>query len=134
MKSISSATTRSGPAPFRPATRPHLLQPAQVVASPETRLRYEIQRWLGEGGFGQAYRARCLERSSEVAETVCIKASLNMDGWLREAYFGQLLHGHPRAIRVFDAFPLLRPDHTLFQTPPPADTCRSKMFCREFPL
>src|SRR5207247_8677998 len=30
------------------------------------------------------------------------------DGWLREAYFGQLLDGHPRAIRVFDTFPLLR--------------------------
>jgi serine/threonine protein kinase len=31
-----------------------------------------------------------------------------MDGWLREAYFGQLLDGHPRAIGVFDQFPLLR--------------------------
>jgi serine/threonine-protein kinase len=33
-----------------------------------------------------------------------------MDGWLREAYFGQLLHAHPRAIQVFDCFPMLRPD------------------------
>src|SRR5438445_2688727 len=32
------------------------------------------------------------------------------DGWLREAYFGRLLAGHPRAIRVFDTFPLMRPD------------------------
>ena len=31
-----------------------------------------------------------------------------MDGWLREAYFGQLLDAHPRAIRVFDTFPLMR--------------------------
>ena len=33
-----------------------------------------------------------------------------MDGWLREAYFGQLLAGHPRAIRVYDTFPLVRDD------------------------
>src|SRR5207344_1273884 len=38
---------------------------------------------------------------------VCIKVSASMDGWLREAYFGQLLDGHPRAIRVFDRFPIL---------------------------
>ena len=41
-------------------------------------------------------------------ETVCIKVSPRIDGWLREAYFGQLLDGHPRAIRVFDIFPLMR--------------------------
>jgi serine/threonine-protein kinase len=40
---------------------------------------------------------------------VCIKVSASIDGWLREAYFGQLLDGHPRAIRVFDRFPLTRP-------------------------
>ena len=26
-------------------------------------------------------------------------------GWVREAYFGLLLDGHPRAVRVFDRFP-----------------------------
>ena len=39
-----------------------------------------------------------------------MKVSARIDGWLREAYFGQLLDDHPRAIRVFDKFPLLRPD------------------------
>ena len=39
-------------------------------------------------------------------EVVCIKVSQRIDGWLREAYFGQLLDGHARAIRVFDTFPL----------------------------
>jgi serine/threonine-protein kinase len=38
-----------------------------------------------------------------------------MDGWLREAYFGQLLDEHPRAIRVFDRFPLQQHDgHFLY--------------------
>jgi serine/threonine-protein kinase len=39
-----------------------------------------------------------------------MKASEHIDGWLREAYFGQLLDGHAHAIRVYDAFPLTRPD------------------------
>ena len=55
------------------------------------------------------YLARRLGRSRDVPEILCIKVSTRIDGWLREAYFGQLLDEHPRAIRVFDAFPLLRP-------------------------
>src|SRR5205085_10530608 len=46
--------------------------------------------------------------SALVPESVCIKISTRIDGWLREAYFGQLLHGNPRAIRVYDTFPLFR--------------------------
>ena len=44
-----------------------------------------------------------LGRSSIPAE-VCIKISSHMDGWIREAYFGLLLKGHPRAIQVYDTF------------------------------
>jgi eukaryotic-like serine/threonine-protein kinase len=84
--------------------------PAQLVESPETHLRYRIDRLVGEGGFGQVYLATRLGDSAEVPESVCIKVSPRIDGWLREAYFGQLLDGHPRAIRVFDRFPLMRAD------------------------
>ncbi len=86
------------------------MMPAQIIASPETRLRYRIERLLGEGGFGQVYLARRLGRSLVVPAVLCIKVSERIDGWLREAYFGQLLAGHPRAIRVFDTFPLPQPD------------------------
>jgi serine/threonine protein kinase len=110
--SRSAATTRTRSV-RAPVERPRHLAPEQVIASPETRLRYCIERLLGEGGFGQVYLARRLGRSRVVPETVCIKASERIDGWLREAYFGQLLDGHPRAIRVFDTFPLLRPDGSL---------------------
>jgi serine/threonine-protein kinase len=96
--------TRDIRIPIPPA---RLMAPDQQIRSPETALQYRIERLLGEGGFGQAYLARRISRSNVVPEIVCIKVSTRIDGWLREAYFGQLLDGNPRAIRVFDTFPLM---------------------------
>jgi serine/threonine-protein kinase len=107
---ISAAATRTRPVAVRAGHSRHLMAPGQVVTSPETRLQYRILRLVGAGGFGQVYLARRLGRSPDVPATLCIKVSERIDAWLREAYFGQLLDGHPRAIRVFDAFPLVRPE------------------------
>jgi serine/threonine-protein kinase len=105
---ISATLTRTATA-NRPGTSrgEHLLTIGQVIRSPETLIEYQIERLLGQGGFGQVYLAARLGRSTLVPETVCIKASRNIDGWLREAYFGRLLAGHPRAIHVFDVFPMM---------------------------
>jgi len=108
MGSTARTLTRRGPVPI--VSERLLLAPAQTIESPETRLQFQIDRLLGEGGFGQVYLAARLGRSSTVPKVLCIKASTRIDGWLREAYFGQLLDAHPRAIRIYDAFPLMRPD------------------------
>jgi serine/threonine protein kinase len=107
MAAVSSSSTT------RPASLPRLrlerdlLSRGQAILSPETGLEYEIERFLGAGGFGQVYLARRRGKSDSVPEALCIKISPHIDGWLREAYFGQLLDEHPRAIRVFDRFPLM---------------------------
>jgi serine/threonine protein kinase len=106
MKPTSTATTRSitrRPRAAEPSYR--LLQDGQRLVSPETRLEYRVGEFLGEGGFGQVYLARRRGHSKDVADIACVKVSERMDGWLREAYFGQVLQGHPRAIRVYEAFP-----------------------------
>ena len=94
----------------RPAAPQQLLAAGETVQSPESGLQYTIDRQIGAGGFGQAYLARCIGRSPTVPPVVCVKVSTRSDGWVREAYFGQVLDGHERAIRVFDAFPQLRAD------------------------
>ena len=102
-----NATTRTARTAHAPRDPAHLFQKGQVIASADTRLRYRIGTLLGQGGFGQVFLATRLGNSQHVPEEVCVKVSTHIDGWIRESYFGLLLNDHPRAIRVFDRFPLI---------------------------
>ena len=107
------ATTRRTRSHHGTSERPPLLPllaTGEQIVSPETGLRYDIDRKIGAGGYGEVYLATRRDRSATVPRQVCIKVSAHIDGWLREAYFGQRLQGHPRAIQVFDPFPLVRSD------------------------
>ena len=103
----SQATRTAGPATRRAAHRSRLLDEGQHVRSPETGITYRVGQMLGQGGFGQVYMARPLRTPDGMPGEVCIKVSPHLDAWVREAYFGGLLKGHPRAIQVFDRFPLI---------------------------
>jgi serine/threonine-protein kinase len=106
-----AATTRT--ARRRPHARETLLHEGGIVASAVTHIRYRVGRQIGQGGFGQVYLATRLDDSADVPQEVCIKVSDHLDTWLREAYFGLLLNDHPRAIRVYDRFPLTDPNGRL---------------------
>ena len=105
----TNATTRTRTASIGGRQAP-LLERGNELASPESGLRYRIDRQIGQGGFGQVYFARRVGRSSKVPESLCVKVSRRIDGWIREAYFGQLLDGHPRAIAIYDAFTVAHED------------------------
>src|SRR5262249_34147493 len=102
------ATTRTRSVAIAGRDVTPLLAPDEVVTSPETRLSYRVGRLLGAGGFGQVYHVTRIGPSTVVPESLCLKVSTRIDGWLREADLRQILADHPRAIRVFDTFPSLR--------------------------
>src|SRR5262245_31223435 len=114
MRNPWTATTRM-PTRGRVAARDadQFVATGEILQSPDSGVSYRIEQSIGAGGFGQAYLAERIGRSSAIPSTVCIKVSTRMDGWVREAYFGQVLDGHERAIRVYDSFPLFDADGRL---------------------
>lgn len=107
-------TTRTATVRSRFVPDDLLLRQGTIVRSPETHLRYRIGSMIGKGGFGRVFLAERLGQSAIVPEQVCIKISAHIDAWLREAYFGMLLDGHPRAIRVYDRFALTDDGRTTY--------------------
>jgi serine/threonine-protein kinase len=112
-RSATSAITHTASG-HHPSPAAKLLHDETIVQSMESGLSYRIGRLLGVGGFGQVFLASRQGHSDAVPETVCIKVSTRQDGWLREAYFGQLLQDHPRAVRVYDTFPLVDERRVLY--------------------
>src|SRR5262249_50407 len=80
-----------------------------IIDTPIAESRYRVAELLGEGGCGRAYRVHRLDAMERPVEELCLKVTLDPEGWHREAYFGELLKSCDRAIHMYESFPLFPP-------------------------
>ena len=91
--------TSRHPEPLVEVPRPDL----PAVHSNESGRSYKLNRLIGKGGFGEIYLATPMP-AGPLPTRVCVKISYAMAGWLREAYFAQMLARQTRALRIYDCF------------------------------
>jgi serine/threonine-protein kinase len=96
-------TTRHTRLRSRSDRRPPAKPVAATAYSSESGRTYSLDRLIGRGGFGEVYLATATPAEGLPAK-VCVKLTERLSGWLREAYFAELLTREERALRIFDRF------------------------------
>jgi eukaryotic-like serine/threonine-protein kinase len=84
---------------------PKTLKPGGLpLVSFETGDEYVIEAVIGKGGFGTVYKGRWVHRGTPTGPALCIKTTVDVSSWHREAYFGEILRGHTGAVQMHASF------------------------------
>lgn len=65
---------------------------------------YMIEALIGTGGYGSVYEGRWIHRGKPTGPPICIKTTVDVNSWHREAYFGEILRGHAGAVQLHSSF------------------------------
>jgi eukaryotic-like serine/threonine-protein kinase len=74
------------------------------LVSFESGHEYRIEELIGQGGFGTVYRGQWIRAGKPTGPPVCIKTTVDVSSWHREAYFGEILRGHAGAVQMQSSF------------------------------
>ena len=80
------------------------LRRGQRIRNEENGRAYLVGDRVGQGGFGVVYRADQASGDPLDNKELCLKVCGDVSSWHCEAYFGQLLHGESRVVKVLDSF------------------------------
>ena len=97
MTARTNATTRTRTRGADSRLGKPVLARGDTLASDESGLAYRVDRFIGQGGTDKSRPCAAAAAHERFRSELCVKVSRRIDAWLREAYFGQLLDGHPRA-------------------------------------
>lgn len=80
------------------------LRRGQRIRNEENGRAYLVGDRVGQGGFGVVYRAEQASGDPLENKELCLKVCGDVLSWHCEAYFGHLLQGESRVVKVFDSF------------------------------